>query len=489
MEWLFLSSGLFLGWSLGANDAANIFGTAVGTRMVRFRVAAATCTVFVALGAVFSGAGAAGTLHTLGAVNAPSGSFMAAMAAGMAVYLLLRRFQLPVSSSQAIVGAIVGWCWFSGTLPDYTTLGRIVAGWAISPLLAGLLAAGLYLALRAYLACSPVHMLRVDILTRYGLITAGAFGAYSLGANNIANVMGPFMANSPFQDLSFPVLGVLRDTQQLFLLGSVAVAVGVFTYSRKVMDRLGTGLAQLSPQAALVVVIAVSLVLFLFASQSVESFLHSVGLPALPLIPVSSSQAVIGAIVGISLLKGGREIKFKVLGQIALGWVCAPVLACLFAFLGLFILQNVFQMTVFRPTIHIVNADLLEHLRREGLHDGRLVSLAGKPYRSAAALDADIQRLTGLPAQKRKTIVDAAEEVDLVVNIRQPKAGKYMQDLSPPLRAALVELDGRSFTYAWQLRETLSVPPSGLRPCSALEQQVLNRLISLFQRRGNPDVF
>ena len=40
---LFLSSGLFLGWSLGANDAANVFGTAVGTRMVRFATAAAIC--------------------------------------------------------------------------------------------------------------------------------------------------------------------------------------------------------------------------------------------------------------------------------------------------------------------------------------------------------------------------------------------------------------------------------------------------------------
>ena len=37
MSWLFLSSGLFLGWSLGANDAANVFGTAVATKMVRFR--------------------------------------------------------------------------------------------------------------------------------------------------------------------------------------------------------------------------------------------------------------------------------------------------------------------------------------------------------------------------------------------------------------------------------------------------------------------
>ncbi len=52
---LFLSSGLFLGWSLGANDAANVFGTAVGTRMVRFATAAAICSVFVILGAVVGG--------------------------------------------------------------------------------------------------------------------------------------------------------------------------------------------------------------------------------------------------------------------------------------------------------------------------------------------------------------------------------------------------------------------------------------------------
>ncbi|MDH3914452.1 MAG: inorganic phosphate transporter, partial [Rhodospirillales bacterium] len=81
----FLSSGLFLGWSLGANDAANVFGTAVGTRMVRFATAAVICSVFVVLGAVISGGGAAHTLGKLGAVNALGGSFMAAFAAAFAV--------------------------------------------------------------------------------------------------------------------------------------------------------------------------------------------------------------------------------------------------------------------------------------------------------------------------------------------------------------------------------------------------------------------
>jgi len=66
----FLSSGLFLGWSLGANDAANVFGTAVGTRMVKFRSAAIVCSIFIVLGATISGAGAAHTLGRLGAVNA-----------------------------------------------------------------------------------------------------------------------------------------------------------------------------------------------------------------------------------------------------------------------------------------------------------------------------------------------------------------------------------------------------------------------------------
>ena len=82
---IFLSSGLFLGWSLGANDAANVFGTAVGSRMVRFTTAVLICGVFVVLGAFVSGTGAAETLGKLGSVNALGGSFMAALAAGLTV--------------------------------------------------------------------------------------------------------------------------------------------------------------------------------------------------------------------------------------------------------------------------------------------------------------------------------------------------------------------------------------------------------------------
>ena len=140
---IFLASGLFLGWSLGANDAANVFGTAVGTRMVKFGTAALICSVFVILGAVLSGAGAAHTLGKLGAINAIGGSFMAAFAAALTVYVMT-KLGLPVSTSQAIVGAIIGWNLFSGFPTDTASLIKIVGTWVACPLLAGVIGITLY---------------------------------------------------------------------------------------------------------------------------------------------------------------------------------------------------------------------------------------------------------------------------------------------------------------------------------------------------------
>ena len=122
---IFLSSALFLGWSLGANDAANVFGTAVGSRMVSFTKAAFICGIFVILGAVVSGAGAAQTLGKLGSINAIGGSFMAALAAGLTVYWMT-RLGLPVSTTQAIIGSIMGWNFFSDSYTDLSSLFKIL---------------------------------------------------------------------------------------------------------------------------------------------------------------------------------------------------------------------------------------------------------------------------------------------------------------------------------------------------------------------------
>ena len=342
---VFLLGGLFLGWSLGANDAANVFGTAVGTRMIRFKTAAIVCGIFVILGAVISGAGTTETLGKLGSITALPGAFAACIAAGLAVYLMTKS-GLPVSTTQAIVGAIVGWNIYTGSSTDIQILIIIIATWVLCPVIAGLIAMLLFIITKKILRHNTLHILRLDAYTRLSLLLAGAFGAYSLGANNIANVMGVFVPISPFTDIHIWNILYLSSTGQLFLLGGIAIAVGVITYSKKVMLTVGSDLLRLSPVAAFIVVISHSIVLFVFASQGISNFLNSINLPSIPLVPVSSSQAIVGAVIGIGILKGGNEVRWGIAGRIALGWFILPVIAALIAFLSLFVLQNIFNQTI-----------------------------------------------------------------------------------------------------------------------------------------------
>lgn len=343
---LFLSSGLFLGWSLGANNAANIFGTAVGSKMAKFSHIATVAAIFVIIGAVFGGSGTSKTLGQLGAVNALPGSFMVALSAALAVYLIL-RIGITVSTPQAIVGSIIGWNLYAGKPTDLSILSAIVSTWVICPLISGIFAVILYTLAKRLLKFSHLHILMQDQLTRIGLFMIAALGAYALGANNIANVVGVFIHGSPLQPLKIGNFYTLSAQQVLFLLGSIAIAVGIFTYSHKAIATVGNNLMELSPLMALIVVLSQSLVLLIFSSVGLNNLLLKLSLPTLPLVPVSSSQAVIGAILGIGLIKGGRNINWLIVKKIAIGWVSAPVLAMIICFISLFFLENVFNLTVY----------------------------------------------------------------------------------------------------------------------------------------------
>ena len=120
---------------------------------------------------------------------------------------------------------------------------------------------------------------------------------------------------------------------------------------------------KLSPVSALVVVSAHSLVLFLFASQGLEAFLQSHGLPTIPLVPVSSSQAIVGAVIGIGLLKRGRGIRWRVLGGIASGWAVTPIIAALVSFISLFFLQNVFEQKTYRPVSYTITSEAMAQIK------------------------------------------------------------------------------------------------------------------------------
>jgi phosphate/sulfate permease len=350
---LFLTSGLFLGWSLGANDAANVFGSAVGTKMVSFRKAAIIASIFVILGAVIQGAGASDTLGKLGAVNAIGGSFTVALAAAITVYIMT-KFGLPVSTTQAIVGAIIGWNLFTGNQTDSRTLTQIVSTWISGPVLGAFFAVLLYIILKTIKKYSSIHLIRFESYIRTGLLLVGAFGAYSLGANNIANVMGVFVPAFNLQDLNLGLF-TLSSAQQLFLLGGLAIAAGILTYSKKVMETVGSNIVELSSEAALVTVLAQALVLFIFSSSWLSSVFVKIGLPPIPMVPVSSSQVIIGCVIGIGLYKGVRNINFRILGEISTGWIATPIFSGLLAFVSLFFVRNIFSIEVGRKAESVAN--------------------------------------------------------------------------------------------------------------------------------------
>lgn len=389
MIWFFLTSGLFLGWSLGANDAANVFGTAVGSRMVRFKTAALIASLFVIIGAVTGGSGTTETLRALGAVNAITGSFTVALMAGVTV-AWMNRTNLPVSTTQAIVGAIIGWNFFTKSTTDVAVLSKIVASWIFSPLLSALFAIILYYLFKRYLGQARIHMLRLDAYTRAGLIIVGALGSYSLGANNIANVMGVFVPASPFRDVTLFNTLTVYGTQQLFLLGALAISVGIYTYSQRMMTTVGNDIFALTPILALIVVLAQAMVLLMFSSTGLKNVLVAIGLPSLPLVPVSSSQAIIGAIFGVGLIKGGKGINYRILGRIAAGWIITPVTAATLTFIALFFVQNVFEQEVIHrtagpvensvPAITVTERTLVPITRQDSLVSAESVSsLPAKP--------------------------------------------------------------------------------------------------------------
>ena len=152
-----------------------------------------------------------------------------------------------------------------------------------------------------------------------------------------------------FEPLQLSRLYTLNSTQVLFLLGALAASIGVFTYSQRAIKTVGKNVLSFSPMVAWIVILSESLVLILFSSETLENFLLSLNLPPLPAVPVSSTQAVIGAIVGIGLVKGGKGIKWSLVIRVVSGWVATPVIAFMLCFISLFFMENVFRQVVSLP--------------------------------------------------------------------------------------------------------------------------------------------
>ncbi len=298
---LSLLGGVFLGWSLGANDASNVFGSAVASRMLKFWTAAILASVFVLLGALLQGQAGIETLKGLTQFTLEQ-AVVSSVAAATTV-TIMTILGLPVSTSQAVVGAILGIGILNQQL-NLAGLGKVVACWLGTPVGAVVIAVILYKVLAAAYNNLKINLFQSDRLIRLSMIAAGSYGAYALGANNVANVTAVFVGAGHLSTFSAA------------LIGGLSIGLGILTLSKRVMETVGKKLVRLDPFSALVVLLAQSITVHIYTFIGV---------------PVSTSQAVIGAVLGVGIIKGISTVSGRTLVNILIAWLLTPAIAGFFA--------------------------------------------------------------------------------------------------------------------------------------------------------------
>jgi PiT family inorganic phosphate transporter len=296
-----------VGWNIGANDTANCIGTSVGCGLISFKKAAILIAIFALLGALLQGHHVMQTIGK-GIVKEelnPVAVLVALICSGLFVFIAT-YFKIPTSTSQAIVGGVVGIGLSVGAKVDFSRFIVIIESWFVCPLLVIALSGVLTLFLGIILR----KIRRGSILFQHALgwmaILSGCYVAFSMGANNAGNAVGP-IAN----------LGIVHPFILLFI-GGVSIAMGAITYGKKVADTVGKAIVPLDIPGAFSAQVSAALGMHLFSILG---------------IPVSTSSAVVGAVIGVGLVRGVRAVSRKTILIILAGWVLTPCLAALSSFL------------------------------------------------------------------------------------------------------------------------------------------------------------
>jgi phosphate/sulfate permease len=280
--------------------------------LIPYRKAAILVAFFILIGGLLQGHE---VMETVGkgivSEKLPLRAMLIAMISSGFFVTLATFYRVPVSTSQAIVGAVAGVGIAAGAKVNFSEIFTIVEAWAISPILTAIIAFLIY----NFAAFALRKVRRVALLDRilgFSVILSGGYLAFSLGANHVGTATGP-------------ILSVGIKPIGLIFLGGIAIAVGTLTYGKRVTQTIGGGITPLDPAGAFSAQLSAGLAVHLFSLLG---------------IPVSTSQAVVGAIIGVGLVKGTKAVSKGTIGEIIIGWVATPSVTALLAY-GLYWLVNV----------------------------------------------------------------------------------------------------------------------------------------------------
>lgn len=301
---LIIVCGLLVGWSIGANDAANCMGTSVGAGLIDYRKAAIIVALFAFIGAATHGQATTATVGKgiIDSASIPLLSIVAVLLSAAVFVIALTIIGLPVSSTQAVMGSIAGIGLLLHADISWATWTKIFLLGFATPFAAMFFS---YIAYRIYARISNLKpFLFIERFLGWAVLLSGAFLAYSLGANNIGNAVGLVVGS-----------GALKLAVAC-IIGGIAIGLGSVTLGGRVMRTVGTGITELSAQSA-------------FSAQAGCAL--SVYMLTLFGIPTSTSFGIVGGVAGVGIVKGVGALQKGTLKRIIAGWVFTPLVSALLA--------------------------------------------------------------------------------------------------------------------------------------------------------------
>ena len=300
------------GFLSGFNDGGNLLASFTAGRVISPRVAL-LLLLPAALGPLLLGTAVARTIG-VSVIDLPGqgpAGFALIVTASLAVVLISWSVRTPTSVTLALVGAMVGWAVVGGWGGvHWEGVVRVLVGMPVSVLGGGVLAWVLYRGLR--LVGGPRPHAAVLEMARGQFVTA-ALQAFAYGANDMEKTIGLVVVANGLtglnRSLTFSDGSALAAAFLSFLAGTL---VGGWRLAR----RVGFGVYRVRPTQA--------------ASQQLAAA-AMVSALALAGAPVSTTQTIDGALVGVGAALRASGIRWSLVREMLSAWLVTFPLAMLLA--------------------------------------------------------------------------------------------------------------------------------------------------------------
>ncbi|WP_406670842.1 inorganic phosphate transporter [Methanolobus sp. ZRKC4] len=322
---LLIAAGLYMAWNIGANDLANAMGTSVGSGALSIKQVIIIAAVFEFAGAVFFGKRVTSTIAK-GIVPIDTISLLDShlVAIGMLAAILAASFwitlatfyNLPVSTTHSIVGAVLGFgliAAYKGIIAfsdiQWGVLLKIVGSWLVSPLLGALLAFLIFSLIRHFILQKTDDPYKIENKFVILQIMTACYIAFAHGSNDVANAVGPLYAG-----LNALGLAGIEIPLWVMVVGGFGMVLGLATWGYRVIETIGTKITELTPTRGFSAEFATASVVVLHSFSS---------------LPISTTHTLVGSVIGVGLAGGLAAVDLSVIWKIIASWVVTVPIAAL----------------------------------------------------------------------------------------------------------------------------------------------------------------